>query len=124
MTLRRLSMLQWFGFLAGGTIWFASFLAGIGTSQAACNPASRRWGIPLDAVELTLTVVAIVLVGSAQLAAVAVFRATRNVEEQDPPPEGRLHFFAIGAMLGNTIFLVIILLTGVGTIVDRACHQA
>jgi len=55
---------------------------------------------------------------------VAVFRATLNVAEQDPPPQGRLHFFAIGAMLGNLVFLVIILLSGVATIVDRACHQA
>src|SRR5205807_689837 len=29
MSLRRLAFLQWFGFLAGGTIWFAAFLAGI-----------------------------------------------------------------------------------------------
>jgi hypothetical protein len=124
MSLRRLSVLQWFGFLAGGMVWFASFLAGAGTSQAVCNPASGRWGIPQDTVQLALMAAAIVLVLSAQLAAVAVFRATRDVEEQAAPPEGRLHFFSIGAMFGNTIFLVIIVLSEVATIVDRACHQA
>jgi hypothetical protein len=124
MTLRRLSMLQWFGFLAGGIVWFTSFLAGAGTSQAACNPAGRRWGIPADTVQLALMVTALALVLSAQVAAVAVFRATRNVEEQDPPPEGRLHFFSIGAMFGNTLFLMIIVLSEVATIVDRLCHQA
>jgi hypothetical protein len=124
VTIRRLSVLQWFGFLAGGLVWFAEFLAGVGTSQAGCNPAGRRWGIPHDGVELGLMLFGIVVVGLAGAAAVVVFRATRDVEEQDPAPEGRLHFFAAAAMLGNLVFLVIIVLTGLGTLVDRACHQA
>jgi hypothetical protein len=124
MSLRRLAFLQWFGFLAGGTIWFAVFLAGIGTSIAVCNPASSRWGIPHDTVEAALLAFGGAIVLAAEAAAVAVFRATRNVAEQDPPPQGRLHFFSIGAMVGNLVFLVIILLSWIATIVDRACHQA
>ena len=124
MSLRRLAFFQWFGLLAGGTIWFAAFLAGLGTSVAVCNPAGRRWGIPHDTVEAALLGFGAVAVLAAEAAAVAVFRATRNVEEQDPPPHGRLHFFAIGAMVGNILFLAIILLSGIATIVDRACHQA
>jgi hypothetical protein len=124
MSLRRLAFLQWFGFLAGGTIWFATFLAGVGTSVAICNPASSRFGIPYDTVQAALLGFGGSVVLVAEAAAVAVFRATRNVAEQDPPPQGRLHFFAIGAMLGNLVFLVIIVLSGVATIVDRACHQA
>ena len=124
MTIRRLSVLQWFGFLAGGTIWFAAFLAGIGASVAVCNPASARWGIPHDTLEAALLGFGAAVVLAAEAAAVAVFRATRNVEEQDPPPVGRLHFFAIGAMAGNLLFLVIIVLTAIATIVDRTCHQA
>ena len=124
MSLRRLAFLQWFGFLAGGTIWFAAFLAGIGTSVAVCNPVSSRWGIPHDTVQTALLAFGGAVVLAAEAAAVAVFRATRNVREQDPPPQGRLHFFAIGAMVGNLVFLVIILLSGIATIVDRACHQA
>lgn len=124
MTLRRLSVLQWAGFLAGGLVWFAEFLAGLGTTQAACNPAGARWGIPLDAVELALMSFGLLAVAAAELAAIAVFRATREVEEQGPPPEGRLHFFAAAAMAGNVIFFVIILLTGVAAVVERACHQA
>jgi hypothetical protein len=61
---------------------------------------------------------------AAQAAAFAVFRATRNVEDADPPPEGRLHLFSIGALVGNTLFLVIILLSEIAAVVDRACHQA
>jgi hypothetical protein len=124
MTLRRLSVLQWFGFLAGGVTWWAAFLSGVGTTIAVCNPASGRWGIPHDTVQLVLMSVAVVLILSAQAAAIVVFRATRNVEEADPPPDGRLHLFSIGALLGNTLFLVIILLSEIAAVVDRACHQA
>ena len=124
MNLRRLAFLQWFGFLAGGTSWFVVLLAGIGTSVAACNPAGSRWGVPHDTLQAALLGFGGGVVLAAEAAAVAVFRATRNVREQDPPPHGRLHFFAIGAMVGNLVFLVIILLSGIATIVDRACHQA
>jgi len=43
---------------------------------------------------------------------------------EDPPPEGRIHFFAVASLAGNVIFLVIILLTGIATIVNQTCHQA
>jgi hypothetical protein len=124
VTIRRLSQLQWFGFLAGGVIWWTTFLTGIGTTVAVCNPGSARWGIAHDTVQLALMAVAIAFILAAQVAAITVFRATRNVEEADPPPEGRLHLFSIGALLGNTLFLVIILLTEIAAVVDRACHQA
>jgi hypothetical protein len=124
MSVRRLSLLQWVGFLVGGPIWFAEFLAGIGASQAVCNPASGRWGIPHDAVQLGLMLFAAVCVLVALAASAFVFRATQEVEEQDAPPVGRIHFFAAASLGGNVVFLMIILLTGIGTIVDRTCHQA
>jgi hypothetical protein len=124
MSLRRLSQLQWFGFLAGGIVWFAEFLAGIGASQARCNPGSGRWNLPHDAIELGLMIFGVVVVGSALAASAVVFRETRDVEEQDPPPHGRMHFFAVASIAGNVVFLVIILLTGIGTIVNQTCHQA
>jgi hypothetical protein len=124
MSIERLSRLQWFGFLAGGIVWFAEFLAGIGTSQARCNPGSARWGVPHDAIELGLMIFGSLVVGAAGVASFVVFRATQDVEEQDAPPQGRIRFFASASLLGNSIFLVIILLTGIATIVDRTCHQA
>jgi hypothetical protein len=124
MTLRRLSLLQWIGFLVGGPIWFAEFLAATGASQAVCNPASGRWGIPHDALQIALMSFAAVCVLVALAAAAIVFRATYDVEEQEAPPEGRVHFFAAASIGGNVIFLMIILLTGIATIVDKTCHQA
>jgi Mn2+/Fe2+ NRAMP family transporter len=124
MTIRRLSFLQWFGFLAGGGVWFAEFIAGVGASEAACNPGSGRWHIPHDGIQLALMLFGVVMVVAAEAASIVVFLATRDVEEEDAPPQGRLHFFATAAMFANLVFLVIILLAGLATILDRACHQA
>jgi hypothetical protein len=124
MSVRRLSQLQWVGFLVGGPIWFVEFVAGVGASQAVCNPASGRWNVPHDTVQIALMSFAAVCVVVALVASAVVFRATDDVEEQDPPPPGRVHFFAAASIGGNVIFLMIILLTGIGTIVDRTCHQA
>jgi hypothetical protein len=124
MSARRLSQLQWFAFLAGGIVWFAEFLAGTGASQARCNPGSGRWGLPHDAIELGLMLFGVLVVGSALAASAIVFRQTQGVDDQDPPPDGRVHFFAAASLVGNVIFLVIILLTGIATIVNPTCHQA
>ena len=124
MNLRRLEYLQWFGFVAGGTVWFGSFLAGIGTTQAVCNAGSARWGVPLDTVELAIGGFALLCLAASEAAAIAVFRATRAVEENDPPPPARMRFFAVGAMAGNVLFAMIIVLSTLAAVVDRACHQA
>jgi hypothetical protein len=66
----------------------------------------------------------VVLVLAAETAAFLVFRATRGTEEQDPPPEGRLHFFATAALAANFIFLMIIALITIVTIANTACRQS
>jgi hypothetical protein len=124
MTIRRLELLQWFGFLFGGVTWFAVFVAGAGVGVAACNPASARWGIPYDPVQIGLLAFAVLAIASAEAAAVLVFRETRRAEDEDPPPAGRMRLFAIGAMVGNVLFLVIIVLSVVAAVVNRTCHQA
>jgi hypothetical protein len=124
MSIQRLSILQWVGLLAGGVTWFTSYVIGVGLSEAVCNPASGRWGIPHDTVQAVLMAVAATIVLAAEAAAIVVFRATRNIEEEEPPPHGRVHFFATAAIVANVVFFMIIVLSGTATIVDRACHQA
>lgn len=124
MSLRRLEILQWFGFVFGGVTWFTLFVAGAAASSAACNPAGRRWGIPYDAVQLAFLTAGLLALAAAEAAAVLVFRATRHAKDDDPPPQARQRFFAVGAIVGNLLFFVIVLLSETATIVSRACHQS
>jgi hypothetical protein len=124
MTLRRLELFQWFGFVVGGVTWFVLFVSGVGVSVAACNPAGHRWDIAYGPVQVALLTAGLLALAAAEVAAVVVFRATRQAEEEGPPPESRMRFFAIGAMAGNAVFFVILVLSEVATIVDRTCHQA
>jgi hypothetical protein len=124
MTVHRLSLLQWVGLLVGGGVWIASFFAGVGVSEVVCNPASGRWGVPYDTTQIALAAASGLVVLAAEGAAIVVFRATRGVGDEEPPPHGRLHFFATAAMVANLVFLVIIVLVAVATVVDRTCHQA
>ena len=52
------------------------------------------------------------------------FDITRDLGYTDPPPSGRIRFFAIAALAANVVFLMIVLLDGVASIVDRVCQQA
>jgi hypothetical protein len=122
VNVRRLELLQWFGFVAGGVLWFATFAAGSGVAVAACNPAVGHFAY--DTVQIALLCVAVVALAAAEAAAVLVFWATRRAGEEGPPPHARMRLFAIGAMTANLLFLIIVVLSVVATVVNRTCHQA
>ena len=124
MTPGRLETLQWVGLLAGALVWTAAFLAGIGTTGAGCSVAGTGRGLDGDAWQIALHATALVLVLGAESAAVLVFARTRSVGKDDAPPEGRVHFFAAAALVANTLFLCIIVLSAVGSIAANACRGA
>ena len=124
MRVARAESLQWFGLFAAALIWTAQLVIGFGLTVARCGAAGAEWGIDLHTWELVLMAIGIVVTLSAEGAALTVFLSTRELEHDDPPPLGRRHFFASAAALGNVLFLVIILLSGIGVIVQSPCHQA
>ena len=66
----------------------------------------------------------LLLILVAEAAAVTVLVRTWGVEEDDAPPLGRQHFFAMAAAVGNVLFFVMVLLSGIGTLATTPCHQA
>ncbi len=124
MRLPRAESLQWYGLFGAALIWTAQLVIGFGLTVARCGAAGARWGIDLHTWELLLMGLGIVVALSAEAAAVSVFLSTREVEHDGPPPLGRRHFFASAAALGNILFFVIILLSGIGVIVHTPCRQA
>jgi heme/copper-type cytochrome/quinol oxidase subunit 2 len=122
--MRRAEFLQWFGLLGAALAWTAQLVLGFGVADARCAAAGIRWGLDLDTWQIVLMAVAGVLVLLAEAAAVWLFRATKDTGPSGPPPWGRRHFFVAGASLGNILFLVMIVLSGVAVIADVPCRQA
>jgi hypothetical protein len=124
VTVKRLSILQWFGAFAAAGVAAATFLAGEGATQAECNPGLARWSIPHDPMQIGFTALGVAVTLLAEWAALVVFRATRSADEEGPPPDGRQHFVASAALAANVIFLMIILLTGIASLSVHLCRQA
>jgi hypothetical protein len=122
--MRRLEILQWAGLLGGALLWGLGHVVGYGVTEARCSSAGAGWGIDLDLWEGLINGLAWALALGAALASVAVIVGTRGVSYESAPPPGRLRFFAIAALVANTIFMVALLLYALGTIFNVACRQA
>ena len=121
MTRARLELLQWFGLLAAPFAWATQLVVGFGVTQAACSRA--HIGVAMTPWELGLTVTAGVVALTAQACAVVLLRELQPVEYDARGPRGRMYFFAIAAVLGNTLFLGAIALTGAGVVDHIPCTQ-
>ena len=117
MTRTRLEILQWYALLGGAIAWAAQHVAGYFVSTGGCGSATLH----MRATQISLAVGAGLVIAGAEAAAYLVFRATAH---DDAPPSGRLHFFAEAALLGNVLFLVIVVLTGVGSVYHLPCAQS
>jgi hypothetical protein len=68
--------------------------------------------------------VAFAIATSAGLTALAMFRGTADVDKDDAPPPGRVHFLAIVGMTVTVLFLLIIVMTGLGVVILPDCAQS
>ena len=121
--LGRLELFQWYGLLGAAIAWTAQLVLGFGVTVARCSTGGD-FGLAVDTWEIVLIVVAGAFALLGEAAAIVVFLATRALDHDDPPPDGRRHFFASAAVVGNVLFLMIILLSGIGIIAQSPCHQS
>jgi hypothetical protein len=118
---RAVEALQWVGLLGAALTWTAQLVVGFGVTVAACGPAGPRFGIDVDTWEIALTATAAAFVVVGEAAALAVLAWTRGSQYDDPPPQGRRHFFAFSAAIANVLFLVVVLTSGIAAIVHSSC---
>jgi len=116
--------LQWFGLFGAALTWTVQLVVGFGVTIARCGPANAVLGVDVKAWELALMGTGIALALLAEAAALNILWQTRNVDYGGPPPEGRRHFFALAASIGNVLFLVVIVLSGTGAVFHQACTQS
>jgi hypothetical protein len=116
----RPELLQWVGLFGAAFAWTAQHVTGFWVTVTKCAPGGSP-NLSQTAAQTTLIAVALVLILLAEAAAISVLVRTWGVEEDDSPPLGRQHFFAIAAVVGNVLFFVMVLLSGIGTLVTTPC---
>jgi hypothetical protein len=116
--------MQWFGLLGAPLAWTVQLVLGYGVTEARCSVGGSRWGVDVDTWEITLMIAAGAVVILAEVCAVVLYYATREVSYDDGPPLGRRHFFVTASSLGNVLFLVIILLSGIAAVDHVPCRQS
>jgi hypothetical protein len=120
---RRLELFQWFGLLGGAAMWAAAHVVGYGTTEAACGAGGSAWEISLHSWVGLITGLAVLVSLTAMFASGTVLVLTRGVSYEDSPPEGRMRFFAIAALVANVLFIVMVVLYAVGTAANSPCRQ-
>jgi hypothetical protein len=115
----RLELLQWLGLLAAPLAWTVQLVVGFGVTQAACGAVG---GVSITPWEVALAAGCGAVALAAQGCALVLFRSLRGVGYDDPGPPGRLYFFSVAALFGNTLFLVMIVLTVLGEVTHRSCR--
>jgi hypothetical protein len=120
----RRELLQWYGLFGAALAWAGMHVVGFGVATANCANASRHWGLDLTLWIVVCSVVGLVCAGLAEVAAISILLETRAVDYDGPPPDGRRHFFAFGAALGNVLFIMAIILNAVGTLASVGCRPA
>jgi len=113
----------WFG-VVGAPLAFVGFqFVGVGSADGGCSPAGMRWGIDPNLWSLALMAACGAVAVAAIATAVLVWVRTR-VEEDAPPPLGRIHFLATIGIVVGILFLFIILMAGLGSTVVEECVQS
>jgi hypothetical protein len=117
--------LQWFGLFGAALTWSAQLVLGFGVAVARCGAANAVLGVDLRSWQLSLLGIGVVLVVLAEAAALETLWETRAVQYDDAAPDGRRHFFAVAAVLGNLLFLIAIVLGGIAAVVhEPPCRPA
>jgi hypothetical protein len=124
MRVLRPELLQWYGLFGAALSWTGQLIVGFGVAYADCATASSRWGLDVVTWQIVLMVVGLTFAVVAEAAAINVLLATRALHYEDSPPDGRRHFFAFGAALGNLLFIMAILLSGIGALSHATCRPA
>lgn len=121
---RRVRALLWLGLAGPPVAWVVQFILGYGVTEAACREAGTVLSPNVDAWTIAATAAAALVAVVGWIAAIAAFRATREAEEDGPPPGGRIYFMSILALTTTPLFLFIIVMSGVGALVLEKCHQS
>ena len=124
--MRRAGLFAWLGVLGPPFAWALQHVAGFSVSLADCpdNTRGPGWHVPVDALTIALGAAAAVVALLCGAAAIAAWRTTRDAEESDAPPAGRIHFLAMIGITITPLFLAMIAMSSAGAIAAQGCTQS
>jgi len=122
MTVKRLASLQWLALFAGVIALATGHVLGIGLTYAECNAGGARWGIANDPWEMALLSAAALAMVLSAVAAATIIARTQGTSYDGEPPLARIRFFAIGALVMNVLFTVVMLLDLFGNVFNAVCR--
>jgi hypothetical protein len=122
-----LNGLVWFGVLGGPVAWAAQFLFAMQFGLARCESPNARFQFPVHTISAVLGGVGVLVAVLAEVAAIAVFRATRSDQHTQTAAEitsGRLRFLAAVGMTVNPLTMTISAMVAVGVPLLGLCRQS
>jgi hypothetical protein len=123
----RLGALAWFGVLGGPAGWALQFLFAMQFGLARCESPNARFQFPVHTISATLGAIGALVGVLAELAAIAVFRATHEDQHTQDPSQittGRLRFLAAVGITVNPLTVAICVMVAIGVPLLDLCRQS
>jgi hypothetical protein len=123
---KRAGLLAWLGVLLPPWAWAAQHLLGWGTGVAACPDHRTGAGlsVPVHGITIALGAAAVALILTGGVVSLLAWRVTREHDDSDAPPAGRIHFLSVIGLTICPLFLAITLMSSAGAIVANGCTQS
>jgi hypothetical protein len=107
-------LLTWYGLLGAPLAWTLLHVAGVWIATGTCSPVGVSAGATPQPWSIAVAIGCAVLALLGLAAAGIVYLSTRGLEEDAPPPLGRIHFLAVVGVVIAPLFIAIILMAGLG----------
>jgi hypothetical protein len=122
---KRAGLLAWLGVILPPWAWAVQHGFGWGTGVAACpdNRLNAGSDVPVNGITIVLSAAAVALILLGGASAFLAWRATRENDDSDAPPAGRIHFLSVIGLTITPLFLAITLMSAAGAIVF-SCRQS
>jgi hypothetical protein len=123
--MKRAGLLAWVGVVLPPWAWAAQHGFGWVTGTAACpdNRTGAGLSVPVNGITIVLAGAAVALILLGGVSSFFAWRATRENDDSDAPPAGRIHFLSVIGLTISPLFLAIVLMSSAGAIVF-SCRQA
>lgn len=118
------SPVLWYAVLGAAVAWALQFGAGYWFTEAKCSVAGQHWGIAVRAWVLGIGIAALLVALGSGATAVALYLRTRDAEEDDAPPPGRIQFLAVVGIAVCPLFVAMIAMTTAGLLALYPCTQS